>query len=291
MLNNWFHKNKEYFFGEIWGQQDCLFRNDSEETIPFDLEKLETILNYYPLTYENLKLFGNGGVVPVRMYTKSLPNQLNPVIDKEKLLAPDFLKEKTLVINQIHLLDAELNQWHKQLEQAFGCSVNMNLYYSNGNISGVNAHYDLHHIFAAQINGQKVWQIGDVVVDNPNSYFHPYIDEAPFHKEVITKGGDFLYLPPGQWHSVDTVGHSLHLAIGLHPPTWTDYIQKALIQVTEKHAIYRQHLPFYIENNQIKFQTEVENEIQQLLQVIAMEKVEFPKNTPSRIDLKTIEKK
>lgn len=269
MLNKLIKQDLGRFFGEIWGQRGTTFHLNEDEKIPFSLEKLEYILKFYPLNYENLKVFGDGGVIPIQQYTKSVPNQLNTVIDKAKLLHPQFLRDKTLVINSIQQFDPELLAFNKKLREAFGCEVNMNLYYTVGTVNGVNAHYDQHHIFAAQLDGKKTWSLGEIVVENPSATYAPYVGEQAFQETIETKAGDILYIPPGQWHSVKTDDYSLHLAIGIHPPTWEKLIQKAVEKAVEQHSIVRADIPFHLsDDGKVAYESDYSREMQLLLDLV-----------------------
>lgn len=285
LLSNWLNQDLNTFFSSYWNEKECLFQSSTESKVPFSLSKLEHILNYYPLSYEQLKVFDNGGVVPVQAFTKSEPNFLSMTIDKEKLFHPEFLKNKTIVIKEIHKFDEQLLHFQQQLEQAFQCPVNLNLYYSNGNINGANAHYDHHHIFAAQIYGKKIWQLGDIVIENPTADYHPYVGEHSFNQTITTVAGDILYIPPGQWHAVETENESLHLAIGIHPPTWEKVIFESLKQVSEEHSIFRTGLPFTINEDTLHYQKELKNELSILFKLLIEEKVKFSKTQHPKVQL------
>lgn len=271
MLNEFLQHDPETFFSHYWNQQFLHVTCSEHFQVPFDLQKFMNILKYYPLDYKQLRIFSDGSITPLHLYTDTERGKMSSYINKNKLLHPGFLHNKTLVLSNINELDAEMHAFSLQLEQLFGCPVKINAYYSTGQIHGANPHYDLHHLFAVQLAGEKHWSLGDIVVENPNEQYHPFLGEHSFHTELMMRANEILYVPPGLWHSVKTNEQSLHLTIGLYPPTWQQILQNQLQVAIKKHAILRDHVPFYLDDRgHCVYDAQRPEEIAQLFNLVAM---------------------
>ncbi|PEQ91726.1 hypothetical protein CN481_15670 [Bacillus sp. AFS006103] len=271
VLKQWINEiNVNDFFETYWGNEKILYKLNQGITIPFDLKRFERILFSSNLHYPQVKLFDNGGTVDVRLYTESNHIGIDSKISQRKLLQDRFLQGKTIVINNLQNLDSAMNDFLKQIETMFGCKANINAYYTNGPARGANPHYDLHHIFAVQLHGQKEWKVGPIMLDSPHPDHHQqFVGEHPSFSSVYSvKKGEILYMPPGMWHDVETTSVSLHLAIGLQPPTWYSYMQDVLTHAMKKHSIIRASTPFTITEGHCTYREDLSDELHMLFDLV-----------------------
>ncbi|WP_078427487.1 JmjC domain-containing protein [Alkalihalobacterium alkalinitrilicum] len=273
MLTKWLNGIKaEDFFEGYWGSESFLYQLNEEMRVPFTVEKFESILFSGQLHYPQLKVFDDGGVVDLRLFTESNSKEIKAKVSEEKLVKNGLLTGKTLVLNNLQTLDVEMMAFANELQQMFGCKVNINAYFTNGPARGANAHYDLHHIFAVQLFGEKKWGIGSQIVESPNAEYTPQPHEdVSFEQSLVLKENEILYMPPGMWHTVETENVSLHLAIGLQPPNWYAYLQDLLRHAMKEHPILRSDLPFTIEQDRCNFQQDVGEELDILVDIIQTE--------------------
>ena len=94
---------------------------------------------------------------------------------------------------------------------------------------GFAVHHDTHDVFVLQVSGVKRWRIYDPVVELPLGRQRWSGGAGEPVEELTLEPGDTLYLPRGWPHeAVAQDADSLHLTIGLHPPTRLDALRAAL---------------------------------------------------------------
>jgi bifunctional lysine-specific demethylase and histidyl-hydroxylase NO66 len=134
----------------------------------------------------------------------------------------------SLVANQIQRASPEVAGIVQMLQREFAAGAGANVYCSFQSVQAFNTHYDLHEVFALQVEGEKLWRIYEARADNPLSALPPG-DEAEnwlvatrgkVVAEVLMKPGDLLYLPRGQYHDAVTgADASLHVTFWVKPAT------------------------------------------------------------------------
>jgi len=208
------------------------------------MQLFNKLLNSGQISFPEVQCFAEDGEISPDAYCTTLSG--NKKIDPTKL---DSLKKGKLTIRISNLAkyNSSISNWAQKIEAIFGCPVHINAYYTNKKFNGLKAHYDPHHLFAVQIYGQKKWELGEVVINNPSHQFMPEPNvNVPTIKTIVLEVGEMIYLPPGLWHQASTPQRSLHLTIGLHPPRWEDYLFLILKKSSEQHPIYRSYLPLEI---------------------------------------------
>lgn len=228
------------FFGDYWAKN--FIKYNSGFTPPFSQDDFANILFNGNLHYPDLQCFDDKGEIAVCTYfSKTTKFQQ---VDKLKL--SHFLNEGyTIRISNLGKYHKIIDEWSTSLESVFGCQIHINAYLNSKNFDGLAAHYDPHHIFAIQLAGAKQWQLGEIVINNPSHDFMPAIEgEIDVPHSIVLEPGDVLYLPPGLWHKASTIGQSLHITVGLHPPRWIDCINTFTRAIAERHPIFRADLPF-----------------------------------------------
>ncbi len=236
--------------------------------IPFSLSDFQQFLNEGRLRFPQVQCFAGGTVVSPSLYTRSTHSSMSEIIDPVAL-GEMVEQHRTVRISDVHQLHPPLGDFAAAMSEAFGCSVGINAYYCQGPAGGLAGHYDGHHIFAAQIAGEKRWKLGPVVIDSPDREFRPRPTTPPaVERTVIVKAGCVLYVPPGMWHDVFTDDVSLHLSIGIHPRSWIQCLEKLLEASRQRHPLLRAAVPFSIEDGRCVYRHELRGELQQLLDLI-----------------------
>ena len=134
----------------------------------------------------------------------------------------------SLVANQIQRASPEVAGIVQMLQREFAAAAGANVYCSFQSVQAFSTHYDLHDVFALQVEGEKLWHIYESRADNPLSPVPPG-DEAEkwlvdtrgrLMTELVMKPGDLLYLPRGQYHDAVTgADASLHVTFWVKPAT------------------------------------------------------------------------
>jgi ribosomal protein L16 Arg81 hydroxylase len=237
------------FFKKYWLNDFILIKHNL--SVPFSLEEFDSILSFGNLTYPEIQCFDDKGEISTNIYCSK--ESKFQVLDINRLY--DLMEENiTVRISNISKHHKGISEWSKSLEKIFACQVHINAYYNKSAFDGLAPHYDPHHIFAIQLDGTKLWELGEVIINNPSHQFMPQPKEEISIKEKIgLKEGEMLYLPPGLWHKASTPSGSLHITVGIHPPRWSDYFSELIKVISEEHPIYRAYLPLEVAQQNCKY--------------------------------------
>ncbi|CAA9489742.1 MAG: hypothetical protein AVDCRST_MAG67-1270 [uncultured Solirubrobacteraceae bacterium] len=148
-------------------------------------------------------------------------------------VAQEHAAGATIVLQALHL------HWHaaavycRGLEVALGWPVQANAYCTPASSQGFGVHHDTHDVFVLQVCGHKRWRIHEPVVELPlKSQRWSPADAGRLADPVLDitlQAGDTLYLPRGWPHEATAAdADSLHITVGLHPPTRIDALRAAL---------------------------------------------------------------
>ncbi|MGA9583330.1 MAG: cupin domain-containing protein [Allosphingosinicella sp.] len=116
------------------------------------------------------------------------------------------------------------------------------------NAEGLAPHSDPYGVFALQIAGTKTWSLHE---HSPRERLgmgkdHHHLAGTPASSRVRMTAGDLLYLPRGTVHAAASGGDgSIHLAIGLMPPSGVDLIS-LLSGLAEQDPFFRGYVPYGI---------------------------------------------
>lgn len=150
------------------------------------------------------------------------------------VLRPSPAKVQTLmamgasvILGEVETLTPALRALTTDLSRTFAAQVGANLYCSFGGVQAFGSHYDLHHVFAVQVEGEKTWRLyanreADPVdiPDDSDGRARERLHAArgALVQEVRMRPGDVLYLPRGQFHdALATEGASLHVTFSVTP--------------------------------------------------------------------------
>ena len=145
-------------------------------------------------------------------------------------IAEAFAAGATLVLQGLHHHHLPSARYCRGLEAALGYPVQANAYWTPPGAQGFGVHHDTHDVFVLQVSGHKRWRVYEPLVELPLKEQRWTGGEAGAPvMEFVLGPGDTLYLPRGWPHEAATSGEaSLHITVGLHPPTRTDALRAAL---------------------------------------------------------------
>ena len=157
----------------------------------------------------------------------------------------------SLIANHVHRVCPEVAAVAGLLESEFASRVAANVYCSFKGVQAFQTHFDLHDVFALQVEGEKTWRVYEARADAPVLALPPgdeiekwlTASRGRLLFEADMKPGDILYLPRGQYHDALTGAQaSLHVTFGVTPATGLA-IFKLLEHALTSESAFRQYLP------------------------------------------------
>lgn len=157
----------------------------------------------------------------------------------------------SLVANHFHKVCPEVAAIGHLLEREFAARVAANVYCSFNGVQAFPTHFDLHDVFALQVEGEKTWRVYESRADAPVNPLPPgdeiekwlTANRGRLLFEVNMQPGDLLYLPRGQYHDALTGAQaSLHVTFGVSPATGLTLFKLLETAVTQESA-FRHYLP------------------------------------------------
>jgi ribosomal protein L16 Arg81 hydroxylase len=207
-----------------------------------DVERLVTMSG---IRMPAFRLVRDGAPLPASEYTQEIPWRPGSFAGLARVdrVAEEHAAGATIVLQALQL------HWHpaalycRGLEQALGFPVQANAYATPAGAQGFAVHHDTHDVFVLQVSGTKRWRIYAPVLELPLSTqrWSPSLGDpgAPI-QELTMEPGDTLYVPRGWPHeAVAQEAASLHLTIGLHPPTRLDALKAALDECAAEDVEFR----------------------------------------------------
>lgn len=158
-----------------------------------------------------------------------------------------FADGATVILSGLHERLPKLARFCRALEAEFSCRVQTNIYMTQAQSQGFNAHYDDHDVIVLQIAGSKEWRFYDTPVELPLSTqaFDPgQVQVGEETARFVLQPGDMLYVPRGLAHDAVATGEpSLHITTGLMARTWADVLVEAVNIMAHRDAGLRRALP------------------------------------------------
>jgi bifunctional lysine-specific demethylase and histidyl-hydroxylase NO66 len=157
----------------------------------------------------------------------------------------------SIVANGVHRVCPEVGAVASMLEREFAARVVANVYCSFQGVQAFQTHFDLHDVFAVQVEGEKTWRVYESRADAPVNPVPPgdewekWLTETrgKLLFEAAMKPGDLLYLPRGQYHDALTGDRaSLHVTFGVSPATGLALF-KLLEAALAREREFRAYLP------------------------------------------------
>ena len=192
------------------------------------------------------RLVKDGAQLPLSGYTTDIPWRPGSfsgtaVVDR---VAEEHVAGATIVLQALHLHFHPAAVYCRGLESDLGFPVQANAYCTPASAQGFAVHHDTHDVFVLQVSGHKRWRIYRPVVELPLKEQRWPADAAgavgePVH-DITLRAGDTLYIPRGWPHEATAAeADSLHVTVGLHPPTRLDAVKAALAECAEDVAFRR----------------------------------------------------
>ena len=179
------------------------------------------------------RLARDGSQIPLARYTRDVPwspGRFSGLAQVDRVAA-EFADGATIILQALHLHHRPVALYCRALEVALGWPVQANAYLTPATAQGFAVHHDTHDVFVLQVAGEKRWRLYAPVLELPlptQKWSAEYDAGAPT-EELTLRPGDTLYIPRGWPHeAVATHSDSLHLTVGLHPPTRLDALRAAL---------------------------------------------------------------
>lgn len=178
-------------------------------------------------TGQSLKLVFNGQPIPPEQYCVEARSQSGTTARPSPAKVQTLMAMGASVIaGDVQELTPELRALSHQLARDFAGLVGANVYCSFGGVQAFDTHFDLHHVFAVQVEGEKTWRLYENRADAPVGF--PVNDSetrrwfaetrGKLMTEVRMRPGDVLYLPRGWYHdAMTTEGASLHVTFSVAP--------------------------------------------------------------------------
>ena len=178
-------------------------------------------------TPATLKLVANGQPMAPELYCEPADGQAGRVRRPSPAKVEVFLSTgASLIAGDVHTLTPALRETSAMLGRAFAAKIGANAYCSFGGVRAFATHFDLHDVFAVQVEGEKVWRLYDSRADDPVDF--PVPDDQVLDWFARTRGrplidihmrpGDVLYLPRGWYHdALAEPGASLHVTYSITP--------------------------------------------------------------------------
>lgn len=244
----------EEFRSAYFGQRPIhIARDRAAPILPLDWPRLNALLEIQPYWNEqSLKLYYNNRLALRENYcdTTDLRPGAQAPINPAKVKTLLGLGA-SLVANHVHAIAPDIRACTRMLEQEFGARAFANLYCSFKNVQAFQTHYDLHDVFALQVEGEKLWRVYEVRADAPVTPPPPgeEAEKALIESrgrvlfEALMRPGDVLYLPRGQYHDALTGAQaSLHITFGVAPAPGLALFK--LLENAAKHeSLFRAYLP------------------------------------------------
>ena len=235
------------FLADYWERQPLVIERGEERRFhellaPADVERL---VCESAIRVPAFRLVKEGAQLPLSTYTEDIPWRPGsfsgtPVVER---VAEEFARGATLVLQALHLYWPAAALYCRELEKWLGCPVQANAYQTPAAARGFAVHHDTHDVFVLQVAGRKRWRVYEPVLELPLSgqRWSPQLgDPGEAIRDFTLEAGDTLYLPRGWPHEATTSqDESLHLTIGMHPPTRLDALRAALQSSAEDDVEFR----------------------------------------------------
>ncbi len=151
----------------------------------------------------------------------------------------------TLVVEELQSYCPAVASFASSITAETGFPTYCAAFATPANSRGVAPHYDTGSVFVRQLDGSKIWRVSRPVQHWPVREWSSGQDvDTDLVLEVELQAGDCLYIPRGFIHAgTATAQASMHLSIGLVPPTWGTLLRK-LTETALDDESFREALPY-----------------------------------------------
>lgn len=243
------------FFGEFHGRKPLHIPagDGAVKRTLLDWDGFNALLNQSSIwTAQSLKLVRDTVAVTPDQYCRPVQTQSGSVLRPDPAKVAVFLATgASLIAGDAQELTTRLADASAMLARAFAAAVGVNLYCSFKGVQAFGTHYDLHDVFALQVEGEKVWRLYenradspvDMPPDTPETRRWLEQSRGRVMAEVRMRPGDVLYLPRGWYHdALAQDGASLHATFSV-TPLYGRIIFSLLEQAAMQDPAFRAYMP------------------------------------------------
>lgn len=233
------------FLTRYWGRDYFIGHGDPDRFGSlFSWNALSKILSTHRFEFPRLRLLSGGRVAPPSQYMLSrVDRRGNPFVTHDAAAVGRLMARGAMLhITSIGETWPPLADFAASLERSLGGRVQVNLHAGFAGSRGFHAHWDGHDVYAAQIDGSKVWRLFGFTAEAPLAVPPDEKHGAPTKHvwEGIVGLGDMLYLPRGYWHATEyRADPSLHLTFAVQHATGLDFLQWLLPKLANSPAVRR----------------------------------------------------
>jgi ribosomal protein L16 Arg81 hydroxylase len=200
---------------------------------PVSWNDINSLLNSEALDFPKIK-FANSTNFYMRGYSGFVKHKFSTSGDRKSVLlkaAINFaMKDKcTMILNGIENDIPSVEDIANNISRILNCKCAANLYAANLEARGFGCHFDDHDVIAAQMHGEKRWDIYDPTRRFPSRGEKSFYYQAPSGPPDYTftlQEGDALYVPSGFWHDVHSVTPpSVHISFSLDFMRGSDIVE------------------------------------------------------------------
>lgn len=243
------------FFGEFHGRKPLHIPagDGAVKRTLLDWDGFNALLNQSSIwTAQSLKLVRDTVAVTPDQYCRPVQTQSGSVLRPDPAKVAVFLATgASLIAGDAQELTTRLADASAMLARAFAAAVGVNLSCSFKGVQAFGTHYDLHDVFALQVEGEKVWRLYenradspvDMPPDTPETRRWLEQSRGRVMAEVRMRPGDVLYLPRGWYHdALAQDGASLHATFSV-TPLYGRIIFSLLEQAAMQDPAFRAYMP------------------------------------------------
>lgn len=164
------------------------------------------------------------GAQPVdpSIWTHSFPGDQGKYRDVAALKKAIDLK-CSVIFDEYYRYSLEAKELVAFIQEEFNCTSGCNAYLSQKGGTAFSIHRDCHHVLVFALTGEKRWRVYNKIQSMnqaynriPSSLTEEEIVASGLYYDVVMKPGDILYIPIGQFHSVENLSNNaLHLTISM----------------------------------------------------------------------------
>jgi ribosomal protein L16 Arg81 hydroxylase len=224
------------FLGSHWGRRPLVVPRADPGRFDglLSVADVERLVCGSGLRAPAFRLVKDGAPLPLAGYTEDIswrPGVLSHTARPDRV-AEEFANGATIVVQALQIHWLATARFCRGLEMALGCPVQANAYYTPAAAQGFAVHHDTHDVLVLQVAGAKRWRLYEPLLEQPLKHqrWSPELGDPGEPVEDFTLApGDTLYLPRGHPHEAFTSdAASLHITVGLQPPTRLDALRDAL---------------------------------------------------------------
>ena len=160
-----------------------------------------------------------------------------------------YASGQSLILNGLEHVSPSVGRLVQAMVRELSYRVEANAYLTPAGEQAFKPHYDTHEVLVLQLHGSKHWLLYGAPYPYPLPTTTPSdgvdVSGQDPSMSVKLRPGDCLYVPRGWIHEAASSAEtsSLHLTLGIHPPTWSDLISSAIQIEALRRPELRRSLP------------------------------------------------